>query len=227
MQLTSVNSKGLTLSEVDTTDLDKFEDPNKANFMEKFVIPEAIATLKSTLKVESTQIIPKFSPFGRDSKCNELNQNGELVFSFRSNHHKKGLQADFLLYVGVVNRPEEFFFAKATFCIVGEGPGYGFLTSDDKTHRPLVGIAIFNESLVKFDNGNSQAQVATFVHEVLHALYFHPKLFIHFPRNSDNQSFMFRDDKGIWKLRGDNVLYFLRRHLDCPSADGGTRVSLY
>lgn len=84
-----------------------------------------------------------------------------------------------------------------------------------------MGFAVFNQSYVELEN--YQSQIATFVHEVLHALYFHPKLFRLFPANADGESFLFRDARRRWKLRGDNVLYFLRSHFDCPAVDGGTR----
>lgn len=97
-------------------DLDKFRDKKKANFMRYFVIPEALKILRQALSLKSTQIIPRFSPFR--SNCNNV-EGGRPNISIRSNYHKTGLQADFLLYVGVVNRPQSSFLAYATYCVLG------------------------------------------------------------------------------------------------------------
>jgi hypothetical protein len=85
----------------------------------------------------------------------------------------------------------------------------------------LVGFAVFNEYYVDYDNGDYQGQIATFVHEVMHALFFHPALFQVYPKNRRGQSYMFRDDNGTVKLRGNNILRFLREHSNCSRIDGG------
>jgi hypothetical protein len=85
----------------------------------------------------------------------------------------------------------------------------------------LVGFAMFNEPYVEYDNGDYKAQIATFVHEVLHALYFHPGLFDLFPKNSQDQSFLFQDSNNIYKIRGDTVLSQLKSHFNCSTVDGG------
>jgi hypothetical protein len=85
----------------------------------------------------------------------------------------------------------------------------------------LVGYAVFNEAFISYDNGDYQGQVATFVHEVLHALYFHPVLYRSFPKNRNGDSFLFRDAQGKFKIRGDNVLRYIRGHFGCDNIDGG------
>lgn len=117
-------------SEVDSNDLDKFRDRIKANFMRHFIIPEALKILRQVISVESNQIIPPFSPFR--SNCDDT-QGDRPNISIRSNFHKTGLQADFLLYVGVVNKPQESFLAYATFCVLGRRAGR--LTGRSR-HRP-------------------------------------------------------------------------------------------
>ena len=92
---------------------------------------------------------------------------------------------------------------------------------DDTTNRPLVGFAMFNEPFVEYDNGDYVAQIATFVHEVLHALYFHPGLFELFPKNSSDESFLFKDSNGVFKLRGDTILKEVQSHFNCSTVDGG------
>jgi hypothetical protein len=88
----------------------------------------------------------------------------------------------------------------------------------------LVGFAVFNEHFVKYDNGDYHGQIATFVHEVLHALYFHPTLFNVFPNNRRGQSFLFEDNNGNVKLRGNNILRFIKDHFNCPNIDGGKNI---
>lgn len=204
---------------MDTSEFYRFQSPDKANFMEYFVIPEALALLQRVLQVRSPQIIPSFPAFDKKHRCYELDERDEPLFTFRSTHHRTGLQADFLLYVAVVNEPSNSFYAKASFCNLGECRWP--LTTDETTQRPLVGVAILNEPFVRFDDGDYQNQIATFIHEVFHALFFDPVLFKKFPPNSDGQSFLFKDERSRWKLRGDNVLYFLRIHSMCDGIDGG------
>ena len=59
---------------------------------------------------------------------------------------------------------------------------------------------MFNEAFIEYIDGNYKSHVSTFVHEVLHALYFHPKLFKNFPNNSNGESFLFKDNNGIHKM---------------------------
>lgn len=99
------------------------------------------------------------------------------------------------------------------------GPG---LTADLKTGRPLVGYAVFNEHFVRYDDGDYQAQVATFVHEVAHALFFHPSLFRMFPKNRRGQSFLSEEVDDVFRLRGNNVLRMLRTHFGCKRPLGGS-----
>lgn len=95
------------------------------------------------------------------------------------------------------------------------------MTSDKKTHRPLVGYAIFNEASMAFDDGKLQVHVSTFVHEVLHALYFHPKAFEHFPVNSSGQKFLVEEPPGKGFLQGDALVREARRHFGCGLLERG------
>lgn len=85
-----------------------------------------------------------------------------------------------------------------------------------------MGYVIFNEDKVEYDDGKVEVQVATFVHELLHCLYFHPKLFDHFPDTRSGKPYMFEDDNEDFKLRGNNILNQVRSHFDCDEIDGGT-----
>ena len=86
------------------------------HFMRHLVIPEGLRALQQVLQVESTQIIPPFDPI--DSNCNNVRR-GKPNIDIRSDYHKTGLQADYLLYIGVVDRPETNFLAYADFCVAG------------------------------------------------------------------------------------------------------------
>ena len=85
--------------------------------MEHFIIPEGIKILRSKLKVRSGKVIPPFNPF--NANCNDF-ENSKPNINIRSNFHKQNIRADFLLYIGVVNRPDDNFLAYATFCVTGK-----------------------------------------------------------------------------------------------------------
>ena len=86
---------------------------------------------------------------------------------------------------------------------------------------------MFNEYYINPAGSHFGGQLATTVHEILHALSFHPALFNIYPNNSSGESYMFQDSKGYYKMRGDNILKEVRDHFGCPTADGGTVSLLY
>ena len=73
--------------------------------------------------------------------------------------------------------------------------------------------------------------MATFVHEVIHALFFSPDLFKDFPANSNGDSFHWiitdpnNDQNKTYKVRGDTILQQIRTHFNCPSIDAGKILS--
>jgi hypothetical protein len=86
----------------------------------------------------------------------------------------------------------------------------------------MVGYVVFNEAKISYDNGVYENQISVFVHEVLHAVFFHPILFEHYPNNEYDESFLFQDKQdGIYKLRGDNVMKAMRSHFGCKDFNGG------
>lgn len=182
-----------------------------------FVIPEGVRILKSKLRVNSNKIIPTFNSHFCDDK-------GTLSNS--DSYASSTTQGDFLLFLGAVNKSDGSSVASASFCVLGIFLDYFYIpllikNIDSQTNRPLVGFAVFNEYYIKYDSGSFTSQVATFVHEVLHALFFHPKLFALFPKNSKNESFLFKDSKGVSKMRGDSILSQIKEHFNCSSIDGG------
>ena len=80
---------------------------------------------------------------------------------------------------------------------------------------------MFNEAYIKYSNGDYRAQTANFIHEVLHALYFEPDLFQLFAKNSNGDSFLFKDANNKWKVRGTSILQTARNHYGCSTLDGG------
>jgi hypothetical protein len=87
--------------------------------MQHFVIPEGIRILKEKLMVRSASVIPKFNPFAFNTNCNDDQGNGPNI-NIRSNYHTRVTRGDFLLYVGVINDPNDNTLAYASFCVRGE-----------------------------------------------------------------------------------------------------------
>ena len=85
----------------------------------------------------------------------------------------------------------------------------------------MVGYIIFNEHQVKYDDGNFKVQVDTFVHEILHCLYFHPLLFEHFPDDRFGKPFMSEDENENYFLTGNNIRKATRNHFNCSKVKGG------
>ena len=81
--------------------------------MMNFVIPESLKILSSKLKVNSNQIIPAFDP-----GWNYCDDQGKLTIT--DSYKTNTTDGDFLLFLGVVNKPNEGYLAYATFCFVGE-----------------------------------------------------------------------------------------------------------
>lgn len=89
----------------------------------------------------------------------------------------------------------------------------------------MVGIARFNTKYSNYQRGEFRSHVATFAHEVMHAIFFHPTLFRYYFPDSNGQSFLFQDSNGFYKIRGQHILQQIRDHFNCPSIDGGTHAS--
>ena len=90
-----------------------FSDQKKKDFMMNFVIPEGVRVLQSKLKVNSNQTIPAFNPTN-----NYCDDNGLLTFD--SKYQNGTTEGDFILFLGVTNKPSEGYLAYATFCLLGK-----------------------------------------------------------------------------------------------------------
>ena len=80
--------------------------------MMNFIIPEGVRILQSKLKVNSNQIIPAFDP-----NYHWCDDNG--LFTFDSSYKTSTNEGDFILFLGVRNKPNESYLAYATFCYSG------------------------------------------------------------------------------------------------------------
>jgi hypothetical protein len=78
-----------------------------------------------------------------------------------------------------------------------------------------------SEKHIKYKDGRYREQLATVVHELIHCLGFHNKLFKYFKLNQNQESFLFTDEKGVHKLRGDNIVRESKKHFNCKTLDGG------
>ena len=107
----------LISSVVDTDDLDRFEDPSEADLSKNFIIPEGLKVAREVFRVEPGQIIAPFVPFKSD--CIDRDQDDQPTLSVQSDYNVTGVEADFVLYVDVVNRPQKLFLSYAKYCVLG------------------------------------------------------------------------------------------------------------
>jgi hypothetical protein len=75
---------------------------------------------------------------------------------------------------------------------------------------------VINEHYINLQKNNLQADISTVVHEILHALYFHPNLFKIYPKNYLNENFYYQENSQIY-LRGANLIKTAKKHFDCPT----------
>ena len=83
-----------------------------------------------------------------------------------------------------------------------------------------MGYTIFNERYIDYETSHYNNDISLCVHELCHALFFHPFLFENNFPDYNGESFYYEEGK-IKKLRGHNTLAAIRDHFDCPTADGG------
>ena len=111
--------------------------------------------------------------------------------------------ADFVLLLATDDTGNDGTLAYATACFMERG-----------TNRPNVGLAVFNPYYLKPENGKLDNDVATYVHEVLHALVFSSQLWKKFPlTRAGKKQYVISKDKHY--LRGDNLLSTVRDHFGC------------
>ena len=104
------------MSEIDDWNLKNFEDKKKESFIRNFVIPEGLRIIRSKIKLRSQKLIPKFDPW--DHFCDD-SQDKKPSLEIKTTFHEKDQFKDYLLYVGVVNDPDDQWVAYASFCQKG------------------------------------------------------------------------------------------------------------
>jgi hypothetical protein len=103
---------------------------------------------------------------------------------------------------------------------------YNDLIADSETSRPIVGWTVVNEHFIDVGKGNMIADVATIVHEILHALFFHPYLFQKYPVNLDDQPFYIQESDVVY-LQGTSLVQVAREHFNCPSLQRSKCLYIY
>jgi hypothetical protein len=112
------------------------------------------------------------------------------------------IEADFILFLATDDTGNDGTLAYATACNLEYG-----------TNRPNVGFAVFNPYYIDPAKGKLDNDVATYVHEVLHALVFSSQLWAKFPLVSGQPQYFVKN--GGHYLRGQNLLNVTRNHFQC------------
>ena len=151
----------------------------------------------SKIKIQSNQYIEGNSNIRR--YCSY-----DTIVQVPNSYDTEGTDADFILFLATDDTGNDGTLAYATACYL-----------DGQTRRPTVGFAVVNPYYMKHDSGKLDNDVATYVHEVLHALVFSSQLWKNFPKvNGQDQYFI---ENGDHYLRGPNLLSTVKDHFGCQS----------
>ena len=134
--------------------------------------------------------------------------NYEHIVSVPDKFMRQDTNADFILLLATDDTGDDGTLAYATACF-----------TERRTGRPNVGLAVFNPYYLNPGEGKLDNHVATYVHEVLHALGFSSQLWKTFPLNKNGQKQYVVSNKKHY-LRGDNLLNTVRDHFDCQKIQG-------
>lgn len=74
-----------------------------------------------------------------------------------------------------------------------------------------------------FKDNSYLSLIDTFVHEVLHTLFFEPEIFEGFPGDSKGAGFLYRDGSGRSWVVGDSIRETVQKHFQCANVKGGRR----
>ena len=130
----------------------------------------------------------------------------DSIVKIPSEYGYQTYEADFILFIATDDTGNDGTLAYATSCYKG------------LKKRPIAGFAVFNPYYMKVENGKLDNDIATYVHEVLHALIFSSDLWKNFPRvNGKSQYYLSR---GNHYLRGPNLLQTARDHFGCQQLPG-------
>ena len=131
----------------------------------------------------------------------------DSIVSVPSSYDSGGVEGDFLLFLATDDTGNDGTLAYATACYL-----------DQSDSRPVVGFAVFNPYYLDPAAGKLDNDVATYVHEVLHALVFSSQLWKFFPKTNGLSQYYVED--GNHYLRGPNLLQTVRSHFNCSSVRG-------
>ena len=163
--------------------------------------------LASKIGITGYQVVPRSRYYSK--YCNY-----QHIVSVPNKYSYENTNADFLLFLATDDTGNDGTLAYATACFTEKG-----------TKRPNVGLAVFNPYYLDPNKGKLDNDIATYVHEVLHALVFSSQLWANFPlvidykkRKRVEQYYI--DDYGIHRLRGENLLAVVKDHFGCDDIEG-------
>lgn len=183
---------------VDTSNVSDISDELREYLLD-LVVAKGNEMFASKIKVKSEQYIETNSKLRQYCSYNN-------IVSVPSKYDDNSVDADFLLFLATDDTGNDGTLAYATACYL-----------DKYSSRPIVGLAVFNPYYLDAGAGKLDNDVATYVHEVLHALVFSSQLWNLFPKvNGENQYFV---SNGYHYLRGPHLLGTVRSHFGCPSLD--------
>ena len=184
---------------VDTSNVRDISDELR-EYLVDLVVKKGNEIFASKIRVSSNQYIQSSSKIKQ--YCSYQN-----IVNIPSKYDNYDVEADFLLFLATDDTGNDGTLAYATACYL-----------DKNTSRPTVGLAVFNPYYLNPGSGKLDNDVATYVHEVLHALVFSSQLWKRFPKVNGMSQYYIED--GYHYLRGPNLLNTVRSHFNCPSLNG-------
>lgn len=179
---------------VDTSNV-KGVSEEMREYLVDLVAKEGNAIFASKIGISGYGVVPANSRI--QQYCNY-----DKIVSVPSTYKYKNVEADFLLFLATDDTGDDGTLAYATAC---------FLERDTK--RPNTGLAVFNPHYLDPGKGKLDNDVATYVHEVLHALVFSNQLWAKFPPVNGQPQYFVKG--GQHYLRGKWLLQTARDHFDC------------
>ena len=179
---------------VDTTNV-RITDQYKKDYLINYVVEHGNKIFASKIKTWGQQKIEGNSQIV--SSCSY-----QHIVQVDPQYAYNDVNADFILLLATDNTGNDGTLAYATACYLDSANG-----------RPLVGFTVFNDYYLDIKKGKSDNDIATYVHETLHALVFSSTLWKFFPKvNGKDQYFL---SGGNHYLRGPTLVSTAREHFAC------------
>ena len=169
-------------------------------YLVDLVAKEGNAIFASKIGISGYQVVPANSRI--DRYCNY-----EHIIKVPEKYKYQDVDADFILFMGTDDTGDDGTLAYATACFL-----------DRSNKRPNTGLAVFNPYYLDPGKGKLDNDVATYVHEVLHALVFSSQLWKNFPPVNGYPQYVVSN--GNHYLRGKWLLQTVRDHFNCPDIQG-------